>query len=158
MNWRYRIDFVLFPLVLTIVTALTFRSLSWLAWCALGIVFGTFAEYWVHRVVLHRFWWHGVHEAHHIDPGNYSVLPLWLTPAVFGGFFFVLPYGMLAGFLAWYCWFLAWHDVLHHYDLIHHPLIRAYANWHLVHHRGEPTNYGITIPAWDVVFRTYQRG
>jgi sterol desaturase/sphingolipid hydroxylase (fatty acid hydroxylase superfamily) len=121
-------------------------------------VFGTFAEYWVHRVFLHRLVWHGVHERHHVDPQEPSILPVWLMPAIFLVAFVLLPLATFAGFVAWYIWFVGWHHWLHHADLSTHPLIGRYAAWHDIHHHGARANYGITVPLWDFLFRTYQRG
>lgn len=89
--------------------------------------------------------------------------------------------GLLAGWFVGILWFYAWHHVLHHWDLnaivfvykgdgasnaweretpeptpmFKHPWLRAYAEWHELHHKDLPFNYGITHPLWDLVFGTY---
>lgn len=153
--WRYYLDAVLFPIVAAIAIAADCRSVDWLAWCALGIAGFTFVEYWTHRVLLHVWLFHGHHERHHKEPHEYVALPVWFTPAIFAGFFVLMPYAVFAGFVLGYLWFFFWHHVLHHWDL-RHPWALRYAAWHMLHHRRTTCNYGITHPLWDVLFGTYR--
>jgi sterol desaturase/sphingolipid hydroxylase (fatty acid hydroxylase superfamily) len=154
--WRYYVDFWLFPLIAAVIVAVDCRSLAWLGWAALGALLFTFVEYWTHRVLLHRLLWNGKHERHHTHPWEPTIFPVWYTPAIFAGFLLLMPLPVFAGFVAGYCWFLAWHHALHHWQLDRRPWVRAYANWHNQHHRGLPVNYGITTPLWDLVFGTYR--
>jgi len=64
----YWADAVLYPLAIIVCAALTLRSLSWFMWFAAGFVLFTFAEYWIHRSILHRWFYHGAHEQHHLHP------------------------------------------------------------------------------------------
>ena len=151
----YLLDFVLFPLLALALIAWDCRSAGWLAWCAAGVVLFTFVEYWAHRTMLHEWFSHSQHERHHTHPDEYVVFPFWYTPAMFAGFFMVLPLPVFAGFVLGYCWFLTWHHVLHHTDLSRLPaFVTRYAVWHLAHHRRDDCNFGITVPLWDFVFRT----
>jgi sterol desaturase/sphingolipid hydroxylase (fatty acid hydroxylase superfamily) len=152
---RYWFDFILFPLVAATIIAFDCRSLQWLAWCAFGVLLFTFVEYWAHRLILHRILWHGKHERHHTHPSEYVTFPIWYVPSIFAGFFIVMPLPVFAGFVIGYIWFLFWHHALHHWQLEHHPWVRAYADWHAVHHADLPYNYGITHPAFDWLFGTY---
>jgi sterol desaturase/sphingolipid hydroxylase (fatty acid hydroxylase superfamily) len=154
--WKYWLDWVVAPIVALVVGVLTYSGPWWLAGAAFGAVLFTFVEYWTHRVLLHKLFWHGEHERHHIEPHVKTVFPIWWTPTLFGGFFLVLPYSVFAGMLVGYGWFLFWHHALHFWRMDEHPWVRQYANWHNVHHNDEPANYGITVPVWDWLFGTYR--
>jgi sterol desaturase/sphingolipid hydroxylase (fatty acid hydroxylase superfamily) len=156
--WLYRMDFVLYPLLAAGIIATQCRGIQWAALALAGVVLFTFVEYWTHRIVLHRFLFHGSHERHHSHPREYVVFPIWYTPAIFAGFFVVLPLPVFAGFVIGYCWFLIWHHVLHHVDLTRWPRpAQHYALWHLAHHRRDDCNFGITTNLWDYVFGSYRR-
>jgi sterol desaturase/sphingolipid hydroxylase (fatty acid hydroxylase superfamily) len=157
-NWLYNLDFVVYPLVVGICTALDCRSWTWSGLAALGFLLFTLVEYWVHRTALHVLFYHATHERHHTHPREYVVFPIYYIPAVFALAFLMLPVPVFAGFTLGYVWFFAWHHVLHHVDLNTMPrVVRRYAIWHLAHHHDETCNFGITVPLWDVVFRTYRR-
>ncbi len=155
----YYLDMWLAPLLAaTIIGEATASGASWewFGWCIFGVILFSFVEYWVHRSLLHRWFYHGQHERHHTHPEEKVIFPWWYTPAIFAGFFVVLPLHVFAGFVLGYCWFLYWHHALHFWRLDRHPWVRAYASWHNLHHAGLPVNYGITTPMWDFIFRTYQ--
>lgn len=156
--WQYNFDFVVFPLLALWLIGSECRSSGWAALALVGVVLFTFVEYWMHRIALHEWFYHGQHERHHTHPAEFTVFPIWYTPAIFAGFFLILPLPVFAGFVVGYCWFLIWHDVLHHVDLARVPTgVRKYALWHLAHHRLDDCNFGITVPVWDWIFRTYRR-
>jgi dihydroceramide fatty acyl 2-hydroxylase len=152
---QFYVDFVLFPVVAGI-------AIDFGGWHTASILFGfvlfTFVEYWMHRLALHGLFYHGNHERHHKHPAGYIVFPAWYTPAVFAGFWLVLPLPVFAGFVLGFVWFIYWHHVLHHFDLARWPsFVRRYAVWHLQHHHDETVNFGITAPVWDYLFGTYRR-
>lgn len=123
----------------------------------LGFLVFTFMEYWVHRVALHEFFYHGNHEYHHKNPRGYVTFPIWYTPLIFFGFYLVFPLPVFAGVVWGFVWFITWHHVLHHYDLRSWPsFVCKYAVWHLAHHHDATCNYGITVPFWDFLFGTYR--
>lgn len=156
-NWMYRVDFVLYPLLAAGLIAWDCRSAEWACLALAGIALFTFVEYWAHRILLHRFFFYGTHERHHTHPNEYVVFPIWYTPLFFAALFVALPVAVFAGFCIGYFWFQVWHHVLHHVDLTTWPRpVQRYAMWHLAHHRFDDCNFGITIPFWDVVFRTYR--
>jgi dihydroceramide fatty acyl 2-hydroxylase len=157
-TWQYNFDFVAFPSLAVGLTAYDCRSMGWLLLASLGVALFTFTEYWTHRIALHEILWHSQHQRHHTHPDEYSTFPVWYTPAIFAGFFLILPLPVFAGFVAGYCWFLYWHDILHHYDMTRLPrAVQKYAIWHLAHHKLDNCNFGITIPLWDWAFGTYRR-
>jgi sterol desaturase/sphingolipid hydroxylase (fatty acid hydroxylase superfamily) len=155
--FAYWVDFLLYPVAACAALYWSGFSAATFAWAGFGFLLFTFLEYWIHRVVLHKFFYHGVHERHHLYPEEYVVFPFWYVPAIFLAFFVVLPLPVFGGFTLGYFWFIAWHDSLHHWNLENHPLIARYAKWHMVHHRRAGYNFGITTPIWDFIFLTYKR-
>jgi sterol desaturase/sphingolipid hydroxylase (fatty acid hydroxylase superfamily) len=156
--WLFYFDFAAFPAIGVGLFAAYCRSWEFAGQALLGVLLFTFLEYWAHRTVLHRFFFHGPHERHHDHPAEYVVFPIWYTPAAFAGFFLILPLPVFAGMVVGFCWFIYWHHVLHHFDLTSWPRpIQRYALWHLAHHRDEAVNFGITVSLWDIVFRTYRK-
>jgi sterol desaturase/sphingolipid hydroxylase (fatty acid hydroxylase superfamily) len=159
--WQYYVDFVAFPLAVIAVAALEGVSLAWFGVAVIGFVLFTFAEYWTHRLILHRLFWHATHERHHTHAHEYVVFAVWLLPL----FFLVLlaisvdltgSGALWCGFATGYVWFLTWHHMLHHRELEHRPWVARYAAWHNQHHMNIRCNYGITNPVWDYVFGTYK--
>lgn len=152
----FYVDFILFPLIAVALMAGWWRSAIFGLETGLGILLFSFIEYWVHRIALHRFLYHGRHERHHQHPAEYVTFPVWYVPAIFFGFFLAMPLGIFCGVVLGYCWFNYWHHILHHFDLTKWPRpVQRYAIWHLSHHRNDDCNFGITLPIWDFLFGTY---
>jgi dihydroceramide fatty acyl 2-hydroxylase len=157
-------DLIIFPVAAALVALVYCRSWTWAAIVPAGFAFWTFAEYWMHRSVLHGCFWHGVHERHHKHPSEWIVFPWWHTPTFFGSGFVVtllaearvaeLPSALYCGFVLGYVWFQIMHHWLHHTDVTRWAWLHRYSDWHDRHHAGGPCNYGITTPVWDIVFRT----
>lgn len=156
-NWKYWLDFWLYPLLAAITAWFTFTGWSWVGGLVAGVILFTFLEYWAHRIFLHHFYFHQYHEEHHTNPAGYVVFPLWYVPSIFLIFFILFPYSVFSGLCLGYLWFQGWHHILHHVDLTQYPnWVQRYAAWHLKHHKFTHMNYGITHPGWDVVFGTYR--
>lgn len=154
-GWRYWFDFWFFPATATLIAAIYCRSAAWIGGVTAGFALWTFVEYWVHRSLLHVYFWEGTHEEHHLRPREYVTFPLWYLPGFFAIAFAVMPTWLLCGFMLGYCWFITMHHWLHHIDLIRSPRwLQNYAIWHNRHHKATRCNYGITTPVWDRVFRT----
>jgi sterol desaturase/sphingolipid hydroxylase (fatty acid hydroxylase superfamily) len=161
-------DYFTFPTLLCLILftdRFTMRAfpIQWVAALAFGFVLWTFTEYWVHRSLLHRFFWHGTHEHHHLNPLEDVAFPLWYVPAGFIGIW--IPFwasehfgnrfalAMYGGVVAGYMWFMFMHWILHHNPRATEGTER-FAIWHNRHHRLNDCNYGITTRLWDVVFGT----
>jgi len=142
---------------------------------AIGYVFWTLSEYWIHRAIFHfepeagwgaRMHWmiHGVHHDHPNDPLRLVMPPSVSVPlaSAFYGLF-VLVVGshaspaIAAGFLGGY---LAY-DMVHYHVHHHRPrtrLGRMLRESHMRHHFQDDTaGYGISAPYWDRVFGTQSR-
>jgi len=143
---------------------------------ALGlVVFGlfawTFAEYVLHRFVMHELTGRGLpsreHLLHHADPEGNRGRPLlsWIGILTVGAVLFlpagVLLFGTAIGWSAFAGWVVGYGA----YERIHnrchtHAARGAYGRWvrrhHFHHHHGHPLdNHGVTSPLWDRVFGTY---
>lgn len=150
----YYLDSALYPAAALGVAAVTCRSAAWLVLAAFGILLFTFIEYWVHRTLLHRWFYHGTHEVHHKNPADYVVI--WYVPLGFVVLFLLAPAALFAGVTLGFCWFMAMHHVMHHWNLRRHPLLRRLSAWHLLHHKFIRCNFGITHSGWDILFGTYR--
>ncbi len=138
-----------------------------------GYVFWTLCEYWGHRLVFHfepehgigaRLHWmiHGVHHDHPNDRLRLVLPPAFSLPlaAAFWGLF-VGTFGMevgssvCAGFFSGYLVYDMTHFALHHTR----PKSR-FGRWlrelHMRHHfEDHERGFGVSVPYWDIVFRTY---
>ncbi len=64
---------------------------------------------------------------------------------------------IFAGLLAGYLIFITVHYAVHRWAIEPHSWLYSAKLRHLVHHRFEHCNYGVTTSFWDVVFRTNAR-
>lgn len=147
-------DCALWPAVVIAVWWFTFSSARWFIGAGFGFVLFTLAEYWIHRA-LHRWFYHGTHEHHHLHPQDYVVL--WYVPFLFVGFWLLMPAATFAGFTAGYCWFICSHHAMHQWRT-KTQIASFVSHWHDLHHRSIRFNFGITQPFWDLVFGTYRAG
>ena len=150
---------------------------------ALGFVIGavvwSFTEYTVHRFVFHFepknpppwverliFLFHGIHHAQPWDKTRLVMPPAVSAPmALLFYFLFSRVVGGLIGAPQWndvlFSGFVAGYvtyDMLH-YATHHLPMKSGVLKWikkyHMLHHYKTPNErYGVSSPAWDVVFRT----
>jgi sterol desaturase/sphingolipid hydroxylase (fatty acid hydroxylase superfamily) len=140
---------------------------------ALGFLFWTFLEYWLHRTLFHwiprtswgerfHFLLHGVHHTWPRDkyrlvmPPAVSISLFWLFLApnllIFGDHGWAFHAGMTAGYMAY--------DIIHY--RLHHvspktPWMKALRKHHLAHHSPKiehERKFGVSSTLWDHVFRT----
>ncbi len=154
------------------------QGLEWpviLGCVGLGVVTWTFLEYCLHRFVFHLpptriravrlvlFVLHGYHHEFPNDPRRLVAPPVLGWPiaaaltvlfwAVFGPYWQALLAGTFTGYLAY--------DWMHYYT--HHArpksrFGRFMRRFHMEHHyKKATTQYGLSSPIWDFVFRTFQR-
>lgn len=137
-----------------------------------GLLFWTFMEYWLHRVVFHweteqpvfkRFVWilHGVH---HDWPNDRLrlVFPPGLSIPLAIAFFFLFTwvfgdvhrYSAFAGLVFGYLAYDMIHYATHHFTS-DNPVFKYLRRYHMAHHfKHEPVRYGVSSPLWDYVFGT----
>lgn len=145
----YYLDYLLYP----VAAAAAYYFDPRFGLLVAGCVAFTLAEYWIHRTALHRWFYHGTHEAHHKNPQDYVVL--WYVPLVFVATYLVFPHAFWSGFTFGYVWFILIHHALHHWSH-RSKWLTWYGRWHDLHHRNIRYNFGITHPLWDLAFGTYR--
>ena len=128
-----------------------------------GIALFTFVEYAFHRWLFHGPFsmFERGHTRHHEQPEGYDALPFFLPPVAMGVLAVLLTGVMTrsnallfaAAVAAGYALYGASHSVMHARRFRSLPL-RRWAGAHHVHHHHPHTNFGVTSPFWDVVFRT----
>lgn len=136
-------------------------------------VFSLF-EYVLHRYLYHlepttpqrakiQYTFHGVHHEFPKDKTRLAMPPALgvIVVLVFFGLFFMLmgeaAYSFFPGFLVGYSGYLAVHFIVHAYPPPKNFFKKLWIN-HSVHHYKNPdSNYGVSSPLWDYVFRSYQK-
>jgi sterol desaturase/sphingolipid hydroxylase (fatty acid hydroxylase superfamily) len=166
--FTFFLDFYVYPVVILFCLSLALLYTNLLhiaALTAVGLFVWTFAEYLLHRFVLHHWpYFKDQHQAHHDEthemigtPTIFSLLffyvaiylPLW----VFLGSAYALP--LFAGFIAGYLAFDGVHYAVHHLQG-QNRVLRAWKKMHAIHHHGDANhNYGVLTDLWDRVFGTY---
>lgn len=166
--FTFFLDFYVYPVVIVfcLSVALLYTSVIYVVvLTAVGLGVWTFAEYLLHRFVLHHWpYFKDQHQAHHDEtqemigtPTIFTLLffyvaiylPLWLGL----GAGMALP--LFAGFIAGYLAFDAVHYSVHHMQG-QNRLLRAWKKIHAIHHHGDADkNYGVLTDFWDRVFGTY---
>lgn len=166
----YYSDFVAYPLlVATLTGVILYRRYDVIAWgeaMAAGFTLWSLAEYWIHRVVLHRMaYFSPMHAEHHAAPRAFIGTPTWISlPSLGVAIFlpawaqwgFVRGDGLFTGVITGYVSY----GLVHHF--IHHPcailgwdFLRGARTRHLRHHyQPRGGNFGVTTSLWDHVFLT----
>lgn len=165
----YYLDFALVPLLSAaligvLLHAGAFKSLAF--GLPLGILLWEIAEYLIHRLAFHRLaYFRAMHDVHHAHPRDYVGIASYGTLAAFGGVWLALAlmsglwiaHGITAGVLLGYLFYIAIHDRMHHGERARFgPYMRFMFGHHAGHHRGGEWNFGVSSPAFDVIFRTYR--
>lgn len=131
----------------------------------------TFMLYWIHRLshvipIIKQ-----IHFSHHkyinsntptwhwnnlflYNDTPMSTLDLWLTEVI-PTFLFSVATGQIWIIVFYYLWAALIQETIEHNRNFNVPLLTS-GKWHLIHH-GSPYNYGLLIPAWDILFRTYKK-
>ena len=179
-RWHWWVAHIVFVpvVILSLIIGIYYMNMS-LGAAALtfvgGVFFWTLFEYFMHRFMFHEFSHvsglshlhyviHGMHHVYPTDPYR-VIFPPFLSILV-GGLLagilaLILPltwfFGVLAGFIAGYCWYEFVHYASHHIKW-KTLLLKRLKRHHLLHHHNEAykdKNYGVTTVLWDRVFSTY---
>lgn len=127
-----------------------------------GIATWTFLEYTIHRFMFHSpGHFTREHARHHVMPVDFIGVSPYGTLAIFAALGLGLPavlganigVGFFVGLLTGYVAYIVLHDCYHH----RRWLFTSLRNNHDWHHIRPRVNFGVTSPAWDHVFGTYQR-
>ncbi|KEI35908.1 fatty acid hydroxylase [Francisella sp. W12-1067] len=165
----YWSDFYIYPITTIFFLVLSFRyfkgNLLWiLAFVLLGIFIWTFIEYIVHRFLFHHFSFiKELHAVHHQNPidlvGNptYISLPIY-TITLFLPLYLVFGLGIASaiysGALLGALFYFFIHHSAHHIKAKKGSILFLYKKHHALHHHYENTNFAVTFPLWDRIFKT----
>ncbi len=140
---------------------LGFAMILWLVLC--GLLIFSLIEYAVHRWLFHGPFevFEQGHRRHHDQPQGYDALPFFLPPLAYLALAALLTYFMpvseallLGGSIAaGYAAYGLSHWSIHAFRY-RHPLVRAWAAAHHIHHNHPERNFGVTSPLWDLLLRT----
>lgn len=163
---RYWLDFFTVPPAILAALYSAWPD-GWMLWNAVlaGYVAWVFFEYFMHRVILHR-WYRAEHWVHHRQPKSYTahvpqltihglllgaaLASLGLLGARYGAAFY-------AGLTIGYYTYIATHNLIHQEWITAQswgPIGRMVARHDLHHHRGFERNFNVLNPLGDVVFGT----
>lgn len=128
-----------------------------------GVALFTFIEYAFHRWLFHgpiALFEQG-HRRHHEQPLGYDSLPFFLPPlamlTIAGLLALLVPPRVALLFAAalatGYAAYGLSHSIIHVRRFRSSPA-RRWAAFHHVHHHHPDSNFGVTTPLWDIVFRT----
>jgi sterol desaturase/sphingolipid hydroxylase (fatty acid hydroxylase superfamily) len=166
IRWiRHFGDFVTVPLAVAVFLELAGEDRFYLALA--GFAAWTFMEYWVHRIMFHRYWLtRRLHQLHHDHPSDPDAERSSLSTPLLA-----LPVGLLligaagvqdgsaifAGLLFGYLVFIVIHYAVHRWSIGPGSWLYSTKMRHLTHHSLENCNFGVTTIFWDIVFRTNAR-
>jgi sterol desaturase/sphingolipid hydroxylase (fatty acid hydroxylase superfamily) len=171
-KYSYYSDFIVYPVVILTVAAVSMTGDRWLArteWFGAtiaGFVLWTLLEYILHRIALHRIaYFASLHHVHHAAPLSFVGTPPWISVFTLGGGIFIPAWwcfgtnaasGLTAGVMIGYWWYGIVHHVIHHGTRRSpHSYFGALQAWHLRHHYSpKGGNFGVTTGLWDHVFGT----
>ena len=174
----YPITILYIPYCLTILSLALRRSVpTTLAFMAVGLVFWSGIEYWIHRYLLHAgfpdgpgFWEHNLHRIfdtmhsdHHQRPwdgmyinGHLETLPLSALLVALSSLFplTTAPVAIAIAMLGYL--FGEWVHYFVHFPRFHWRYLEYIRRHHLYHHspHGKGLAYGLSNGVWDVIVRT----
>ena len=162
------LDFYVYPIIIVFSLGLAALSTPFLLLIAefiVGLFVWTFAEYLLHRFVLHSWpYFTDIHLAHHADAQDMIGTPTIFSVLFFYGGIYVPLWWLLgsavalpsfSGFIAGYLAFAAVHFFVHHSSGTNR-FLRSWKKLHAIHHHSKTgNNYGVLTDFWDRVFGTY---
>ncbi len=175
ISWRLVLSLWV-PTTVLMLGMARWREMGWFEMggaFAAGFLLWTLVEYLLHRVVFHHrprgswqrklhFLAHGIHHKDPWDPSRLVFPPLAgyaIALVLFVLIHLAIPLpsalatmaGLLVGYLAYDLGHFAWHHARCAHGIAHY--LKRYHLAH--HHRDSDSHYGVSLPLWDVVFRTY---
>lgn len=130
-----------------------------------GVLFFTLIEYIVHAHIFHGSVKSLVkaHAKHHKDPMGYDAMPFFFAQFIIAPFYGVaiLVFGFdlatifASGVFVGYITYGLTHFAMHR-SQTQIKYFRYMINFHEQHHNNPKMNHGVTVPIWDMIFKTYE--
>lgn len=168
----YWADFYIYPLFIFSLLAYGLYTIDFNIWLALilfvvGVILGSFGEYFVHRFIFHHCpIFKELHQLHHDKPIELISSPTYIALPVYI-FTIFLPLCLLSNIAYASMIFSAFLLDLLYYFIIHHTthhvkskkgsILHWYKKYHAVHHKDPTVNFSVAFPIWDIIFRTKQK-
>jgi len=83
-----------------------------------------------------------------------STIDLYITEVI-PTFIFSLITNQWWIFIFYYIWAAFLQEELEHKKGLNFTVLTS-GDWHLIHHRNPNKNFGLFLPVWDILFRTYK--
>ncbi|MFV9924796.1 MAG: sterol desaturase family protein [Francisella endosymbiont of Hyalomma scupense] len=168
----YWSDFYIYPLAAMVFfiygsKLLNFNLKIIPIWFLVGIVLGSFIEYFIHRVIFHHCpVFKELHQLHHDKPieliGNptYVSLQVYII-CVFLPLCFILNLAyasiIFSAFLLDLLFYFIIHHTTHHVRSKKGSILNWYKRYHVIHHKNPNVNFSVAFPIWDIVFQTKEK-
>ncbi len=168
----YWSDFYIYPLFILLFAGICIYSLTFnlvifflvIYLFFIGMLAWSFIEYIIHRFVFHKIpYFKVVHDLHHHSPRKIIGTPTYISlPThfiiVFVPLYLIFGLGLssilFSGFLAGALYYFFIHHSAHHFHTKKGSILFLYKKYHAIHHRDAVSNFSITLPIWDWIFRT----
>ncbi|MED7818427.1 MULTISPECIES: sterol desaturase family protein [unclassified Francisella] len=133
----------------------------------IGIILGSFIEYFIHRVLFHHCpVFKELHQLHHDKPIELIGSPTYVSLPVYTVSVFVplclitnIAYAsvIFSAFLLDLLLYFIVHHTTHHVRSKKGSILHWYKRYHATHHQNPSINFSVAFPIWDIIFRTKQK-
>lgn len=114
-------------------------------------------EYAIHRIIFHHVpYLKRSHQEHHDKPSGKTGYSSFHSLAIFVTLAVLMPSSLVLGITMGYYLYICVHHALHHWKISTDSLLYPAKIRHLMHHRGEEKNFGVTTTLWDHAFDTFE--
>ncbi|QIW10159.1 sterol desaturase family protein [Francisella sp. LA112445] len=173
LSTGYWSDFYVYPIATIIffcygLYTLNFNIKTVAVLFIIGIILGSFIEYFIHRVLFHHCpVFKELHRLHHDKPieligsPTYVSLPVY-TVCVFMPLCIItanIAYASIifSAFLLDLLLYFIVHHTTHHVRSKKGSVLHWYKIHHAMHHTNPNVNFSVAFPIWDIIFRTKQK-
>ncbi len=159
-------DFILlFSLLAYTILKFEFTGIEIVISIFAGALIWTLVEYLFHYYIFHKsnfLVFRKGHAKHHNEPKGFDSLPFLFVPLfvflpIFAMLSLILPFSLsllvTSIVIVGYIYYGLFHFTIHHIDINNVVFIKL-RNHHAMHHKKPSTNFGVTTPLWDIVFKT----
>ncbi|API86781.1 sterol desaturase family protein [Francisella uliginis] len=173
LSTGYWSDFYIYPIAAIIffiygLKALNFNIGIVAILFMIGVILGSFIEYFIHRVLFHHCpVFKELHQLHHDKPIELIGSPTYVSLPVYTVCVFIplcvittnIAYASIifSAFLLDLLLYFIVHHTTHHVRSKKGSILHWYKLHHAVHHTNPNVNFSVAFPIWDIIFRTKQK-